>query len=265
MLGEIGDGFKVAMSALDNGRYSVAAGCVGICDGCVDASVAYAKERKQFGVPLARFQLVQEMIADMILKRDASRMLVYRAGDAQGRRQAEHDRDLGGEALRDRVGGRVREPGDPGPRRRRLRRRLPGRALPARRPRHHPLRGHLADPEADHRPRRDRDQRDDADRGRVSRGRPGRDLGRRVHVALLRLNRPEARNALSPEMMEEIAAELERLDADPEVRCIVIAGSDEVFAAGADIKAMSERSFAEALHHPAAALLAAGWPRSRRR
>jgi len=80
MLGEIGDGFKVAMSALDNGRYSVAAGCVGICDGCVDASVRYAKERKQFGVPLARFQLVQEMIADMILKRDASRMLVYRAG-----------------------------------------------------------------------------------------------------------------------------------------------------------------------------------------
>ncbi len=80
MLGAVGDGFKVAMSALDNGRYSVAAGCVGICDGCVDASVQYAKERKQFGVPLARFQLVQEMIADMILKRDASRMLVYRAG-----------------------------------------------------------------------------------------------------------------------------------------------------------------------------------------
>ncbi len=72
------------------------------------------------------------------------------------------------------------------------------------------------------------------------------------HVALLRLNRPEARNALSPEMMEELASELERLDPDPEVRCVVIAGSDEVFAAGADIKAMSERSFAEALRHPAA-------------
>jgi butyryl-CoA dehydrogenase len=80
LLGEAGDGFKVAMSALDNGRYSVAAGCVGICDGCVDASVAYSTERKQFGVPLARFQLIQEMIADMILKRDASQMLVYRAG-----------------------------------------------------------------------------------------------------------------------------------------------------------------------------------------
>ncbi len=80
LLGEVGDGFKVAMSALESGRYSVAAGCVGICDGCVEASVAYAKERQQFGVPLARFQLVQEMIADMILKRDASRMLVLRAG-----------------------------------------------------------------------------------------------------------------------------------------------------------------------------------------
>ena len=80
MLGEIGDGFKVAMSALDNGRYSVAAGCVGICDGCVDASVAYSTERKQFGVPIARFQLVQELIAEMIVKRDAARLLVYRAG-----------------------------------------------------------------------------------------------------------------------------------------------------------------------------------------
>jgi enoyl-CoA hydratase/carnithine racemase len=72
------------------------------------------------------------------------------------------------------------------------------------------------------------------------------------HVALLRLNRPEARNALSPEVMDEIAAELERLDPDPEIRCIVIAGSEKVFAAGADIRAMSERSFAEALYHPAA-------------
>ncbi len=80
MLGEVGEGFKVAMSALDSGRYSVAAGCVGICDGCVDSSVSYSTERKQFGVPLARFQLVQELIADMIVKRDAARLLVWRAG-----------------------------------------------------------------------------------------------------------------------------------------------------------------------------------------
>jgi len=80
MLGEIGDGFKVAMSALDSGRYSVAAGCVGICQGCVDASVAYSTKRHQFGVPIARFQLVQELIAEMIVKRDAARLLVRRAG-----------------------------------------------------------------------------------------------------------------------------------------------------------------------------------------
>jgi enoyl-CoA hydratase/carnithine racemase len=61
------------------------------------------------------------------------------------------------------------------------------------------------------------------------------------HVALLRLNRPEARNALSPQMRTEIADTLERLDADSEVRCIVLAGSDEFFAAGADIRSMAER------------------------
>jgi butyryl-CoA dehydrogenase len=80
MLGSVGDGFKVAMSALDSGRYSVAAGCVGICQGCVDASVSYAKEREQFGRPIASFQLVQAMIADMVVDTDAARMLVFRAG-----------------------------------------------------------------------------------------------------------------------------------------------------------------------------------------
>jgi butyryl-CoA dehydrogenase len=80
LLGEVGEGFKVAMSALDSGRYSVAAGCVGICQGCVDASVAYAKERQQFGVPIASFQLVQEMLAEMVVRRDAARLLVRRAG-----------------------------------------------------------------------------------------------------------------------------------------------------------------------------------------
>ena len=80
MMGEVGDGFKVAMSSLDSGRYSVAAGCVGICEGCVDASVRYSKERQQFGRPIASFQLVQAMIADMAVETDAARMLVWRAG-----------------------------------------------------------------------------------------------------------------------------------------------------------------------------------------
>jgi butyryl-CoA dehydrogenase len=80
LLGEVGDGFKVAMSALDSGRYSVAAGCVGICQGCVDESVKYAKEREQFGRPIASFQLVQAMLAEMKVRTDAARMLVWRAG-----------------------------------------------------------------------------------------------------------------------------------------------------------------------------------------
>jgi butyryl-CoA dehydrogenase len=79
LLGAIGDGFKVAMTALDSGRFSVSAGCVGICQGCVDASTAYAKEREQFGRPIAAFQLVQAMIADMVVDTHAARGLVWKA------------------------------------------------------------------------------------------------------------------------------------------------------------------------------------------
>ena len=80
LLGQVGEGFKVAMSALDSGRFSVASGCVGICQGCVNASVEYSKQRKQFDRPIASFQLVQEMIADMIVQTEAARGLVWRAG-----------------------------------------------------------------------------------------------------------------------------------------------------------------------------------------
>lgn len=80
MLGEVGDGFKVAMSALDSGRYSVAAGCVGLCQAALEESIAYAQERTQFDRPIAGFQLVQAMIADMVVRTDAARLLVYRAG-----------------------------------------------------------------------------------------------------------------------------------------------------------------------------------------
>jgi enoyl-CoA hydratase/carnithine racemase len=76
-------------------------------------------------------------------------------------------------------------------------------------------------------------------------------------VGLARLNRPDARNALSPELMEELLAVAERWDEDPGVRCIVIAGGDDWFAAGADIKAMAARSFQETLVTPAARF----WPR----
>jgi butyryl-CoA dehydrogenase len=87
LLGEVGEGFKVAMSALDSGRYSVAAGCVGICQGSLDASVEYAKQRRQFGVPIASFQLVQEMLAEIVVRTDAARLLVRRAAAVKDARK----------------------------------------------------------------------------------------------------------------------------------------------------------------------------------
>ena len=78
-LGDEDGGFKVAMSALDNGRISLAAGSVGVAQGCVDASLAYAAERRQFGRPLAGLQLVQELIAEMAVETEAARLLTWRA------------------------------------------------------------------------------------------------------------------------------------------------------------------------------------------
>ena len=78
-LGAEGEGFKVAMSALDNGRISLAAGCVGIAQGCLDACVRYAGERRQFGKAISSFQLVQELLADMAVELDAARLLTWRA------------------------------------------------------------------------------------------------------------------------------------------------------------------------------------------
>ncbi|MBQ26748.1 MAG: acyl-CoA dehydrogenase [Nitrospiraceae bacterium] len=80
LLASAGQGFKVAMSALDNGRYSVAAGSVGIIQGCLDACKQYVTTRQQFGKPIGRFQLIQDMIARMAVDLDAARLLVYRAG-----------------------------------------------------------------------------------------------------------------------------------------------------------------------------------------
>jgi alkylation response protein AidB-like acyl-CoA dehydrogenase len=78
-LGDEGAGFKVAMSALDNGRISLAAGAVGVARACVEASTTYAAERRQFGKPLAQFQLIQELIADMAVETEAARMMAWRA------------------------------------------------------------------------------------------------------------------------------------------------------------------------------------------
>ncbi|SER31618.1 hypothetical protein SAMN05216188_11054 [Lentzea xinjiangensis] len=79
------EGFKLAMSALDKGRMSVAAGCVGAARGALEAALRYAGEREQFGKPIAGFQLVQELLADMAVETDAARLLTWRVADLADR------------------------------------------------------------------------------------------------------------------------------------------------------------------------------------
>lgn len=85
LLGEEGKGFKIAMQTLDKGRVTIAASCVGIVQGCLEETVKYTGEREQFGRPIASFQLVQEMIADMSVDVDAARLLTWRAADLMQR------------------------------------------------------------------------------------------------------------------------------------------------------------------------------------
>jgi alkylation response protein AidB-like acyl-CoA dehydrogenase len=79
LLGEEGEGFKIAMATLDGGRIGVSAQALGIAQAALEASVDYAKERVQFGKPIANLQAIQWMIADSALEVDAARLLVYRA------------------------------------------------------------------------------------------------------------------------------------------------------------------------------------------
>jgi glutaryl-CoA dehydrogenase (non-decarboxylating) len=87
-VGEEGEGFTIAMSAIDQGRYTVAAGSVGLAVACLDASVKYARERKTFGEEIGRHQLVKQMLARMQQGIEAGRLLVWKAGwlKNQGRR-----------------------------------------------------------------------------------------------------------------------------------------------------------------------------------
>jgi butyryl-CoA dehydrogenase len=79
LLGDEGSGFKIAMQTLDGGRVGIGAQAVGIAQGALDAAIAYAKERVQFGKPIASLEAIQFMIADMATEVDAARLLVYRA------------------------------------------------------------------------------------------------------------------------------------------------------------------------------------------
>lgn len=81
LVGEEGKGFRYAMAALDKGRVSVAAGCVGIVQACLEAVVDYSLQRRQFGKQIASYQLVQDLIAQISVDADAARLLTWRAAD----------------------------------------------------------------------------------------------------------------------------------------------------------------------------------------
>jgi butyryl-CoA dehydrogenase len=92
LLGEEGMGFKIAMKALDGGRIGIASQAVGIAQACLDESVRYSKERKQFGKPISSFQAIQWMLANMATRIEASRLLTYQAAYVKdkGERYSKH-------------------------------------------------------------------------------------------------------------------------------------------------------------------------------
>src|SRR4030042_244793 len=79
LLGKEGEGFKIALSTLDGGRIGIASQAVGIAQAALEESIEYSKQRQQFGRPIAQFQAIQWMIADMATKIEAARFLVYNA------------------------------------------------------------------------------------------------------------------------------------------------------------------------------------------
>lgn len=84
-IGEEGEGFKIAMSAIDQGRFTVAAGAVGLIRASLEASIKYCEEREAFGQPIGQFQLVQQMIAKMVAGMEASQLLVMKAASLKNR------------------------------------------------------------------------------------------------------------------------------------------------------------------------------------
>ena len=98
-VGEEGEGFKIAMSALDNGRFTVAAGACGLIRACLEASVKYCHERKTFGKEIGRHQLVQQMIAKMSRNLDISRFAGLPGRMVEKRRKTEHKGNFDGQVV----------------------------------------------------------------------------------------------------------------------------------------------------------------------
>ncbi len=149
-LGEEGEGFKIAMSCLDNGRFTVATGAVGLIRACLEESIKYAHERSTFGNPIGKHQLIKQKIALMQQWYDAAFLLCAKVGVRQGRLDEErghpqHPRDRPRQVVRHRPQRAGRAGSRPTARRIRLQRRVPGRALPAQQQGRGDLRRHERD------------------------------------------------------------------------------------------------------------------------
>ena len=149
LIGEEGQGFEIAMYSLDQGRFTVAAGACGVIRACLERSVEYARERETFGEPIGKYQFVQDMIADMILGYETSKLLVMQAAwmKNEGLRNTRETSLAKWHATESGVPRCA--PGDPGARRLRVQRRVRDRALLPQRAGADHLRGHDADPQAD--------------------------------------------------------------------------------------------------------------------
>ena len=146
IIGEPGTGFKTALQTLDHTRPTIGAQAVGIAQGALDAAIAYTKDRKQFGKSISDFQGVQFMLADMAMKIEAARLMVYTAAARAERGESDAGLHLlGVEVLRLRCGDGGHHRRGAAVRRRRLHPGLPGRADDARRQDHPDLRGHQPD------------------------------------------------------------------------------------------------------------------------
>ena len=255
LLGEVGDGFKIAMTrARLRPLLASPPAASGSARAASQASTSYAKERRQFGVPIASFQLVQEMIADMIVRRDAARLLVWRAGilKDQGRPNTTETsvaKLYATESAVECANLAIQVHGGSGyvddyPVERYLRDARVTTLYEGTSQIQKLIIGREATGINAMTPASRRAREPAASRP-ASTG----------HVApAAGSNRPEARNALSPELMEELATAVERLRRRPRGPLHRDRRAPtRSFAAGADIKAMRERTFEEALRHPAAA------------
>jgi alkylation response protein AidB-like acyl-CoA dehydrogenase len=92
LLGKPGDGFKIAMALLDAGRIGIAAQALGIAEAAYEAALVYARERRAFGEPIGQFQMIQQKIADMKTRIEASRLLIYQAAAAKERSKTTGER-----------------------------------------------------------------------------------------------------------------------------------------------------------------------------